>query len=98
VFSFTILAQSVPSGENMDESSSTLERPQYAMPAFIEEALLLCGLMDAYGDRPAYQQNDYIGWILRAKRRQTQEKRLNQMLNELEQGDKYMKMDYHTQK
>jgi len=50
--------------------------------------------MDAYRDRPPYQQNDYIGWITRAKRIETQEKRLNQMLDELEKGDVYMKMDW----
>jgi hypothetical protein len=41
---------------------------------------------------PPYQQNDYIGWITRARRPETQEKRLDQMLEELEKGDVYMKM------
>jgi hypothetical protein len=36
--------------------------------------------------------NDYIGWITRAKREATVKKRLKQMLDELEQGDVYMKM------
>jgi len=31
------------------------------MPDFIKEALLHHERMDAYRDRPAYQQNDYIG-------------------------------------
>ncbi|WP_148229283.1 YdeI/OmpD-associated family protein [Oceanithermus profundus] len=48
--------------------------------------------MEAYRSRPPYQQNDYIGWITRAKRTETREKRFAQMLEELEQGDKYMKM------
>jgi len=69
-------------------------RPRYPMPAFFREALESRGLMDAYRDRPPYQQNDYIGWITRAKRIETQEKRLNQMLDELEKGDVYMKMDW----
>ena len=42
------------------------------------------GLMEAYQERPAYQQNDYVGWINRAKRQETKEKRLRQMLEELE--------------
>lgn len=65
------------------------------MPAFVKDVLLRRGLMEAYRRRPAYQQNDYVGWITRAKRRETQEKRLAQMLNELTRGDKYMNMAYH---
>ena len=73
---------------------SKLKRPRYPMPEFIFEALHERSLMDAYQARPPYQQNDYIGWITRAKREQTIQKRLNQMLDELESGDKYMKMAY----
>jgi hypothetical protein len=36
------------------------------MPDFIHSALLKRGLLEAYQNRPAYQQNDYIGWITRA--------------------------------
>jgi uncharacterized protein YdeI (YjbR/CyaY-like superfamily) len=54
--------------------------------------------MDAYHSRPPYQQNDYIGWINRAKRPETKQKRLDQMLYELERGDLYMKMDFTPKK
>ena len=64
------------------------------MPEFVLEALLARGLMAAYEARPPYQQNDYIGWIARAKRDETKQKRLIQLLDELEKGDKYMKMKY----
>lgn len=64
------------------------------MPDYVREALLEQGLMEAYRDRPPYQQNDYVGWITRAKRQETRERRLAQMLEELARGDKYMKMDY----
>ncbi len=64
------------------------------MPDFIQQSLNQHGLMEAYRSRPAYQQNDYIGWITRARRVETQEKRLAQMLVELEKGNKYMNMDY----
>jgi uncharacterized protein YdeI (YjbR/CyaY-like superfamily) len=64
------------------------------MPDYIREALESRGVMEAYRARPPYQQNDYIGWITRAKRIETQEKRLNQMLEELEKGDVYMRMDW----
>ena len=50
--------------------------------------------MDAYHERPDYQQNDYIGWITRAKREETKEKRLTQMLDELEGGKLYMNMSW----
>lgn len=73
-----------------------LTRPHHEMPDFMREALFTRGLMDAYHARPAYQQNDYIGWIVRAKREATREKRLNQMLDELAGGDRYMKMAWHA--
>ena len=68
------------------------------MPAFVRDALVADGLLDEYQRRPPYQQNDYIGWILRAKRLDTQRKRLAQMLDELEQGDVYMKMAWNPKR
>jgi len=64
------------------------------MPDFIRQALEENGLMDRYHTRPPYQQNDYIGWITRAKMESTSQKRLDQMLDELRRGDSYMKMSY----
>ena len=75
--------------------ASRLTRPRAPIPAFVTEALLQRGLMEAYHRRPAYQQNDYIGSKNRAKRDETRQKRLAQMLDELERGDAYMKMVYH---
>lgn len=77
---------------------SSLTRTRYEMPAFIREALESRGLLNAYHARPAYQQNDYLGWIGRAKRPETKEKRLNQMLDELESGGAYMKMKWQPEK
>ncbi len=71
---------------------SNLSRPVHPIPDFVSEALIDSGLLDAYRERPAYQQNDYIGWINRAKRMETKLKRLDQMLDELRRGDVYMKM------
>lgn len=73
---------------------SNLDRPVHPMPHFVKKALDEEGLMDAYHERPPYQQNDYIGWINRAKREQTKQKRLNQMLDELRRGGVYMNMDH----
>lgn len=66
------------------------------MPEFIRVSLEERGLLRAYQARPPYQQNDYIGWITRAKRFATQARRLNQMLDELDRGDCYMKMAYRA--
>ena len=82
----------------MKDLSSRLLRPLYPMPDIVKKSLLQRGLMEQYRSRPAYQQNDYIGWILRAKRKETQEKRLAQMVEELEHGDKYMKMTYNQKR
>ncbi len=78
----------------MGRDFSKLKRPRYPMPDFVKQALDERGLMKAYRERPAYQQNDYIGWIDRARRRETKEKRLRQMLEELEKGGVYMKMKH----
>ena len=64
------------------------------MSAGVRRALTQAGLMRAYRARPAYQQNDYLGWINRAKLPATRENRLRQMLDELADGTLYMKMRY----
>ena len=66
------------------------------MPAEVERALVNAGLMGLYQARPPYQRNDYLGWIDRAKRPETKARRLQQMLDELEQGDVYMKMAWRA--
>jgi uncharacterized protein YdeI (YjbR/CyaY-like superfamily) len=80
----------------MDEDidTSRLKRTVYPMPEDVAAALAARGLDKAYRQRPAYQQNDYVGWITRAKRDDTRQKRLGQMLEELEKGGVYMKMDW----
>lgn len=49
------------------ERKSALKRAKNPMPVFVRNALDERGLMEAYLDRPPYQQNDYLGWISRAK-------------------------------
>ncbi|MEM1274020.1 MAG: YdeI/OmpD-associated family protein [Pseudomonadota bacterium] len=66
------------------------------MPDFVRAALAAHGLQGRYDARPWYQRNDYLGWINRAKRDDTKIKRLNQMLDELEAGDVYMKMAWRS--
>ena len=69
-----------------------LTRSPNPMADFVRDALHANRLMDAYGTRPPYQRNDYLGWINRAKRDATKQKRLNPMLDELRAGDCYMGM------
>ncbi len=71
-----------------------LKRKKHKMPTDVKKALVANNLFGEYKARPAYQQNDYIGWIAEAKLPVTREKRLQQMLNELEVGGVYMKMNH----
>jgi uncharacterized protein YdeI (YjbR/CyaY-like superfamily) len=80
-----------------DLQSSRLKRAVNPMPEFVREALEQRGLMAAYDRRPPYQRNDYLGWIDRAKGELTRSRRLEQMLNELSAGDRYMNMKWHPQ-
>ncbi len=69
-------------------------RERHHMPNDIAAALKSSGLCADYKARPAYQRNDYIGWINRAKKPETRIKRLEQMLTELAQGGIYMGMEH----
>lgn len=73
---------------------SRLQRDIQTMPADVKQKLKARGLTRAYDARPPYQQNDYLGWMARAKLPATRQKRLEQMLNELAEGGVYMKMKW----
>jgi uncharacterized protein YdeI (YjbR/CyaY-like superfamily) len=73
---------------------SNLKRDINPVPDFVKKALEINDLKQDFENRPAYQQNDYIGWINQAKREETQQKRLKQMLEELHKGGIYMKMKH----
>jgi uncharacterized protein YdhG (YjbR/CyaY superfamily) len=85
-----------PSGRTGRKQAS--KRPRHPVPDYIKSALGERGLNEAYNQRPPYQRNDYIGWITQAKQEATRRKRLDQMLDELERGDVYMKMAYKPRK
>ena len=70
----------------------TLKRALNPMPAFVRQALAARNLTAAYEARPPFQRNVYVGWIARARKEETRRRRLEQMLDELEEGDIYMKM------
>lgn len=78
----------------MTTDFSRLKRQRHAMPSDVRRALEDSGLTAAYQQRPAYQQNDYIGWIVRSARPATRQKRLQQMLDELKRGGVYMNMKW----
>ena len=71
---------------------ATAKRPRHTMPAGVKAALSNRGVLKAYNARPAYQRNDYLGWIAQGKTDATQAKRTEQMLSELERGGVYMGM------
>ena len=73
----------------------TLTRAINPMPPEILAILQERGLLKEYEERPPYQKNDYLGWIFRAKKNETREKRVETMLRELATGDLYMGMSYH---
>jgi hypothetical protein len=56
------------------------------LPGNVRAALEKRNLMDAYLARPAYQKDDYLKWIAVAAGPSAKQKRLDQMLDELEKG------------
>lgn len=78
--------------------ASRLTRPRHRMPTDLRAALVDLELLEAYQARPPYQRNDYLGWIARAKRPETREKRMRQMVRELRSGDRYMNMAWRDRR
>lgn len=78
----------------MSDGLDRLTRAINPMPDDIRALIDARDLGAAYAARPAYQRNDYLGWIGRAKREETRQKRIAQMLDELAAGDRYMRMAY----
>jgi uncharacterized protein YdeI (YjbR/CyaY-like superfamily) len=83
----------------MDDEINThrMTREIHEMPDEIRVALVKRELVAVYRSRPPYQQNDYVGWITRAKLPATRARRLAQMLDELEAGGVYMHMTWNEQ-
>ena len=74
----------------MSDDMSNLQRPIQPMPETIRKALENAGLMDEVLERRPYHLTDYLIWITRAKRKETQYRRLAQLLDVLRRGDVYM--------
>ena len=73
---------------------SRMKRPKQPMPPDVDQVLRSAGVLDAYRERPAYQRNDYLGWIGQAQRDVTRANRVRQMVDELRQGGVYMGMPH----
>lgn len=71
-------------------------RPRNSIPEDVGARIEARGLRRAYEERPPYQRNDYLGWIGRARREETRERRIAQMLDELAGGELYMQMSWRT--
>jgi hypothetical protein len=59
------------------------------MPGNVRAALEKRKLMDAYLARPPYQQDDYLKWIALAAGPGAKQKRLDQMIEELDKGTSF---------
>ena len=77
---------------------SGLRRPRQPMPDDVLAILEQADLLAAYNDRPPYQRNDYLWWIAEAKREETRQRRIRQMLEELEAKNVYMNMSWKGKK
>ena len=73
---------------------SKIKRKKELMPAFVKNGLIRSNTMELYKMRPSYQQNDYLSWIKRAKQEETKQRRLEQMIVELKEGNVYMNMKW----
>ena len=71
-----------------------LRRPRQPMPDDVLATLKELNLVEAYNNRPPYQRNDYLWWITAAKREDTRQRRIRQMLEELQAGNLYMNMSW----
>ena len=69
-------------------------RERLPMPDDVMAVLKNENVLADFRARPAYQQNDYLGWISRAVREETRVKRITQMVNELRKSGVYMNMDH----
>ena len=59
------------------------------LPGNVRAALDKRKLMDRYLARPEYQRTDYLKWISLAAGPLAKQQRLDQMLEELEKGDRF---------
>jgi uncharacterized protein YdeI (YjbR/CyaY-like superfamily) len=71
-----------------------LSRDRHPMPDDVAAVLDESGARADYDARPAYQRNDNLGWIERAKTSATRSRRVGEMFGELRVGGVYMGMQH----
>lgn len=71
-------------------------RPRSPMPEDVRDVLADQAVEEDYAARPAYQRNDYLRWIARARTEDTRDRRIGQMIDELRAGGVYMGMTHPT--
>jgi bacteriocin resistance YdeI/OmpD-like protein len=69
----------------MSRANQPNKTPQ-PMPGNVKAALAKRKLTDAFAARPDYQRNEYLKWIALAAGPAAKDKRLQQMLDEVENG------------
>jgi len=92
------LSSSIHVSVNYEKRLLTTGKTSLPDAFIVKDELIGLGLMEAYQNRPAYQQNDYIGWITRARQEKTRQKRLKIMLDEIASGKGYMGLKYIVKK
>lgn len=83
---------------NNKPRAAATPRQEKQLPTDLETSLIQARQLENYKARPRYQRTDYITWIERAARTETREKRITQMIEELQGGDSYMGMSYKANK
>lgn len=76
-----------------DKKGDPRRRPP-EMPADVKLELEHRGLRADFDHRPSYQRDDYLNWITRADKKEIRQKRLRQMLEELQKGGVFMREDH----
>ncbi|MCF7221924.1 YdeI/OmpD-associated family protein [Marilutibacter chinensis] len=76
-------------------ATSRLQCELNPMPDGVLAALREAGRLGACRARRACRRNGCLGWIVRAKREDTRDRRLRQMPEELRDGGVYMNMARH---
>lgn len=92
-----LVAQAIINNTEGKKISYTAARPRgksFSLPKKYQTLLKKEKLLESFRDRPYYQQSGWIRWILSAKQASTRARRTGQMISELKDGNKYMKMPW----
>jgi uncharacterized protein YdeI (YjbR/CyaY-like superfamily) len=80
------------------DKNGRLRRKPNELPEHVKQALEQAALRADFDARPAYQRDEYLAWLTRAKQPEVRAKRLALMLAELEAGGVFMRGDHPDSK